>query len=84
MPSRSPPALEMSWSPGSRRGPAVFALLAAAGLLRPDAWFVAGAYWLWCVVPSRSSRVSRRTLISYTALAAIGPLVDARVLNAHF
>lgn len=59
----------------SRRGPAVFALLAAAGLLRPDAWFVAGAYWLWCVVPTKSNRVSRRTLLLYTVLAAIGPLV---------
>ncbi len=58
-----------------RRGPAVLALLAAAGLLRPDAWFVAGAYWLWCVVPTKSNRVSRRTLLLYTVLAAIGPLV---------
>jgi hypothetical protein len=58
-----------------RRGPAVFALLAGAGLLRPDAWFVAGVYWLWCVAPGRSNRVSRRTLLLYTALAAIGPLV---------
>ena len=31
-----------------RRGTPVFLLLAAAGLLRPDAWVMAGAYWLWC------------------------------------
>ncbi len=31
-----------------RRGPAVFVLLAAAGLLRPDAWVLSGVYWLWC------------------------------------
>ena len=33
-----------------RRGPPVFLLLAAAGLLRPDAWVLSGAYWLWCCV----------------------------------
>ena len=30
-----------------RRGGAVFALLAAAGLLRPEAWLLSGAYALW-------------------------------------
>ncbi len=34
-----------------RRGMPVFALLAAAGLLRPDAWVLAGVYWLWCAWP---------------------------------
>jgi hypothetical protein len=34
-----------------RRGPAVFLTLAAAGLLRPDAWVLSGFYWLWCVWP---------------------------------
>ncbi len=34
-----------------RRGPAVFVLLAAAGLLRPDAWVLSGVYWLWCCWP---------------------------------
>ena len=34
-----------------RRGPAVFLLLAAAGLLRPDAWVLSGVYWLWCCWP---------------------------------
>lgn len=32
----------------SRCGPPVFALLALAGLLRPEVWLFAGAYWLWC------------------------------------
>ncbi len=32
-----------------RRGPLVFVLLAAAGLLRPDAWVLSGVYWLWCM-----------------------------------
>jgi hypothetical protein len=31
-----------------RRRVAVMALLAVAGLLRPEAWVLAGAYWLWC------------------------------------
>src|SRR6202020_835651 len=31
-----------------RRGTPVFLALAAAGLLRPDAWVLSGAYWLWC------------------------------------
>ena len=31
-----------------RRGLPVMATLAVAGLLRPEAWVLAGAYWLWC------------------------------------
>ena len=31
----------------SRRGVPVLALLALAGLLRPEAWLLAGVYWLW-------------------------------------
>jgi hypothetical protein len=31
-----------------RRGTAVMVVLAVAGLLRPEAWVLAGAYWLWC------------------------------------
>jgi hypothetical protein len=31
-----------------RRGLAVMTVLAVAGLLRPEAWVLAGAYWLWC------------------------------------
>jgi hypothetical protein len=31
-----------------RRGMAVMVVLAIAGLLRPEAWVLAGAYWLWC------------------------------------
>ena len=34
-----------------RRGRAVMGLLAVAGLLRPEAWVLAGAYWLWCIWP---------------------------------
>src|SRR5262249_18296036 len=53
-----------------RRGTIVFVLLAAAGLLRPEAWLLSGLYWLWCIVPATWGK---RAL--YTALAAIGPVV---------
>jgi hypothetical protein len=36
-----------------RRGAAVFALLAAAGLLRPEAWLLSGAYALWLMYGER-------------------------------
>src|SRR5438270_6362069 len=55
-----------------RRGTPVFLLLAAAGLLRPDAWVVSGLYWLWCAGPRRTP--ARRRL-GYLALAAIGHLL---------
>jgi Dolichyl-phosphate-mannose-protein mannosyltransferase len=53
-----------------RRGTPVLVTLAAAGLLRPDAWLLAGAYWLWC-----SWRADNRTRLKYLAIAAVGPLV---------
>jgi hypothetical protein len=52
-----------------RRGTPVLLLLAAAGLLRPDAWVVSGAYWLWC-----SWRAEARTRLKYLAIAASAPL----------
>jgi len=55
-----------------RRGTPVFVLLAAAGLLRPDAWVLSGAYWLWC-----SWRADNRTRVRYLALAASAPLLWA-------
>jgi len=57
-----------------RRGVAVLLTLAAAGLLRPDAWVLSGAYWLWCCW-----RADNRTRIRYLALAAIAPVVWAGV-----
>jgi hypothetical protein len=53
-----------------RRGALVFLTLAAAGLLRPDAWVLSGVYWLWC-----SWRADNATRVKYLALAAIAPLV---------
>jgi hypothetical protein len=54
----------------ARRGWPVFLVLAAAGLLRPDAWVLSGVYWLWC-----SWRADNRTRLRYLALAAIAPVV---------
>jgi Dolichyl-phosphate-mannose-protein mannosyltransferase len=58
-----------------RRGRPVMALLAIAGLLRPEAWVLAGAYWLWCVWPP-----ARRGLkLDLLALAVSAPLIWAGV-----
>ena len=56
-----------------RRGTAPMALLFAAGLLRPEAWILAGAYWAWCVWPSRGRRLHPGLL----ALAAGAPILWA-------
>jgi hypothetical protein len=66
----------------SRRGTSVFVLLAAAGLLRPDAWVLAVAYWAWCAWPElgrlrRGERVQAAAwgrLARYGALAVSAPL----------
>jgi hypothetical protein len=55
-----------------RRGAVVFLILAAAGLLRPDAWVLSGVYWLWCAWPRETGN---RTRLRYLALAAIAPLI---------
>jgi hypothetical protein len=54
-----------------RRGLPVLALLTLAGLLRPEAWVLTGAYWLWLL----AGRPPRSELIRYTALAAAAPLL---------
>ncbi|HEY2201104.1 MAG TPA: hypothetical protein VGH56_04395 [Solirubrobacteraceae bacterium] len=68
-----------------RRGTPVLLVLAAAGLLRPDAWLLAGVYWLWCSWPPIGDRRNLRSVsagrgslarsLRYLALAAIGPVV---------
>ena len=55
-----------------RRGPAVLVLLLFAGLLRPEAWLFAAAYWLW-LFPSRPW--DARLVLA--ALAAAGPVAWA-------
>ncbi len=58
-----------------RRHPVVvLALLAAAGLMRPEAWVLAGLYWLWL-----SPRATWSQRARYAALAAVAPLVWAAV-----
>jgi len=53
-----------------RRGAPVLGLLAAAGLLRPDAWVLSGFYWLWLAWP-----VDNRTRLRYLAIALSAPLL---------
>jgi hypothetical protein len=55
-----------------RRGVAVLALLALAGLLRPEAWVLAGLYWLY-LWPAATMRERVRT----AALVAAAPLIWA-------
>src|SRR4051794_33694755 len=60
-----------------RRGRPVFALLGAAGLLRPEAWILAGLYFLWM---SRGATWGERA--RYAAMAAVAPAVWAAVDGA--
>jgi hypothetical protein len=57
-----------------RRGTPVLLLLAAAGLMRPEAWLLAGLYFLWIAVPATWLQRLR-----YALLAAIGPVTWAIV-----
>ncbi len=61
-----------------RRGLPVFALLVAAGLLRPEAWLLLAVYWVW-MFPG----ASWRERITWAGVAAIAPagwlLVDGLV-----
>ena len=53
-----------------RRGTLVFGVLLIAELIRPDAWLLAGLYWLWCV-----PKASRVQLLKWAAIVAAGPLI---------
>jgi len=58
-----------------RRHPVVVVLmLGAAGLMRPEAWLLAGLYWLWLV-----PKLSWSARVRYAALTAIAPLAWAAV-----
>ena len=61
-----------------RRGLAPMALLAAAGLLRPEAWVLAGVYWLWCLA-GRSTRERAGLLALVVAAPLSWALVDLAV-----
>jgi hypothetical protein len=54
-----------------RRGAPVLILLGLAGLLRPEAWLYAAAYWLWLV----TTAPDRSAIRQWTLLAAAAPLV---------
>lgn len=55
----------------------VLALLVLAGLLRPEAWVLAGLYWLWCAVPAR--RVRADLLLLAVAAPVLWAIVDLAV-----
>jgi len=57
-----------------RRGAPVLLLLAGAGLLRPDAWVLSGAYWLWWAWGGRAA-LTRGAILSHLALAASAPVI---------
>jgi hypothetical protein len=57
-----------------RRGVSVLILLSLAGMLRPEAWFLAAMYWVWV-----AWKASWRQRILYAALAASGPVSWAAV-----
>jgi hypothetical protein len=57
-----------------RRGVPVLILLALAGMLRPEAWFLAAMYWVWV-----AWKATWRQRFLYAALAAIGPVAWALV-----
>ena len=56
------------------RGRAVSGVLAVAGLLRPEAWVLAGAYWLWCAT-GRGQDASLRWRVDLLALAVVAPVL---------
>lgn len=62
----------------ARRGRAPMALLALAGLLRPEAWVLAGLYWLWCL-PGRATRARLGLLALAVAAPLVWSLVDLSV-----
>jgi hypothetical protein len=66
-----------------RRGLPVFALLALASLMRPEAWLLTGLYWLWYAWPRRGEErrlhgrrwAFWRPRLLAAAVAAAGPVI---------
>jgi hypothetical protein len=50
-----------------RRGRAVFLLLLIAELIRPDAWLLAGLYWLWWAPPASWPERARWAAVTVSA-----------------
>jgi hypothetical protein len=59
---------------GASSGAPVLALLALAGLLRPEAWALSGLYWLYLMIWRRRPRRNRE-LAGLALLAALAPIV---------
>lgn len=58
-----------------RRGMPVMAMLTVAGLLRPEGWILAGAYWLWCGPLAGGLRPATRAWrLDLLAVAAVAPV----------
>ncbi len=57
-----------------RAGAAVLALLALAGLLRPEAWLFSGAYLLWIAYVPGERRLSLRPALRLLPLALVAPV----------
>ena len=57
-----------------KRPVVVLGLLAAAGLMRPEAWLLAGLYWLWLL-----PHASWPQRVRWALLTAVGPVVWAAV-----
>jgi len=53
-----------------RGGIAPFALLAAAGLIRPEAWVIAACWWLW-----EARVMTNRSRLQSASLVALAPVV---------
>jgi hypothetical protein len=71
-------ALDRRW-----RGTPVFVTLAAAGLLRPDAWVLSGAWWVWCAAPVAICAIrgealepgALKRLVLYLVIVISAPLI---------
>lgn len=63
---------------GWRRFAAPMGLLVLAGLLRPEAWVLAGLYWLWAV-PRATPRARLRLTAATLAAPVIWAVVDLAV-----
>jgi len=61
-----------------RRGVPVLILLALAGLLRPEAWVLAGLYWLW-LWPASDPRARVRTALLVVAAPLLWACTDLLV-----
>jgi hypothetical protein len=64
-----------------RRGTLVLVLLAAAGLLRPDAWVLSGVYWLWCAWPALAREGWIRARVARARGAGQGGPASRRLLG---